>query len=54
MGAFGVVVALAAVAVAGLLLSLIARRLERRLAAGPDGGHVGGEPDAGRGSHERT
>jgi hypothetical protein len=54
MGAFGVVVALAAVAVAGLLLSLVARRLARRLGAGSHDGEAVGEPGADRGSHGRT
>jgi hypothetical protein len=49
MGAFGVVVALGAVAAAGLLLSLIARRVARRLGAGPD--DADGEPGTGRGAH---
>jgi hypothetical protein len=54
MGAFGVVVALGAVAVAGLLLSLVAQRLARRLGAVSDGREAQGEPDGIRGPNERT
>jgi hypothetical protein len=53
MGAFGVVVALGAVAAAGLLLTLVARRAARRLGTGPDDGESVGEPGVGRGSHGR-